>query len=65
MAASRPAAAAYSLAAAIACSCCSSLRFLGSTAAVPCPAAASSDRLASSAAADAPELPLTREAAVV
>lgn len=64
-AASLPAVAAYSLAAAIACSYCSSLRLLGSMGVVPYPAAASSDRPASSAAVDVPELPLTHEAAVV
>lgn len=63
VAASLPAVAACSPAAAIAYSCYSSLRLPGSMAVVPCPAAASSDRLASSAAVDAPEQPLTREVA--
>lgn len=65
VAASRLAVAACSLAAAIACSCCSFLRFLGSTAVVPCPVGASLGRSASSAVEDEPELPLMREVAVV
>lgn len=65
VAASLPAAVACSLAAAIACSCCSSLHLLDSMAAVPCPAEASSDHPASFVVVGAPELPLTREVAVV
>lgn len=64
-AASRLAVAACSLVVAIACSCCSFLRYLGSTVEVPCLVEASLGRSASFAAEDELELPLTREVAVV
>lgn len=66
MVASHLVAVAYSPAAAIACSCYSSLRHLGSmVGAAPYPVVASSDRPASSAAVDVLGQPLAREVAVV
>lgn len=64
VAASRPVAVACSPAVATACSYYSFLRLPDSTVVVPYSAVASSGRPASSAAADVPEQPSTREVAV-